>query len=206
MQRKTIPLWYYESLYDYPHTKGVRTFSRKELGDLLNDSGYKGLDWYYPLPDYKLPQQVISDDMLPDETDMIWNLFKKGSRNKNIISERRLARTLSKAGLLNEFANSFLVVAKQEELSESTKCVRFIGFNTDKKRKYRTNKKIIQKDNEKLFVLSPDYEEGIEFLHKISKREDLAKKYFSGHAEIVSGVLENDSLVYPYLSFPTMLD
>ena len=64
----------FESIHNYPHTNGVKTFSKRELSDLLNVSGFNDLEWYYSLPDYKLPQQIFSDDMLPRDPDLIWSL------------------------------------------------------------------------------------------------------------------------------------
>lgn len=194
----------FESIHNYPYTDGVRTFSKKELTDLLNISGFNSLEWYYPLPDYKLPQQIFSDDMLPRDPDLIWNLFPKGSRGKNMMSEKRLAKTLTDAGLFGEFANSFLVIARAEDIPRQSKCVCFIGANMERKSKYRINKKIYRNGRETRFIMSPNNDEGIEFLHEIVKRETLAKKYFGKEAEVVTAKLKDNSLVYPYISFPTM--
>jgi 2-polyprenyl-3-methyl-5-hydroxy-6-metoxy-1,4-benzoquinol methylase len=194
----------FESIHNYPYTDGVRTFSKKELKDILNISGFNGLEWYYPLPDYKLPQQIFSDVMLPSDPDLIWNLFPKGSRGKYMMSEKRLAKTFTDAGLFGEFANSFLVIARAEDIPRQSKCVRFIGANMERKNKYRINKKIYRSGRETQFIMSPDNDEGVEFLHKIVERETLAKSFFGQEAEVVSAELKNDSLIYPYISFPAM--
>ena len=194
----------FESIHNYPYTDGVRTFSKKELTNLLNISGFNGLEWYYPLPDYKLPQQIFSDDMLPHDPNLIWNLFPKGSHGKYMMSEKRLAKTFTDAGLFGEFANSFLVIANIEKKQKKAKCVQFIGANMDKKRKFRTYKKICQTDRNKTFIMSPDNNESVEFLHKIVEREILAKSFFGQNAEVVSAKLKDNNLVYPYIPFPTM--
>jgi len=194
----------FDSIYNYPLTNDVRTFSKKELSDILHKAGFQSLQWYYPLPDYKLSQQIYSDDTLPRDPDLIWNLFPKGSRGKNMISEKRLAKTLTDAGLFGEFANSFLVVANIENALKKSRCVQFIGANMDKKRKFRTNKKIYKSGRKKTFIMSPDNNESIEFLHKIVEREILAKSFFGQNAKVVSAELKGDSLIYPYISFPTM--
>ncbi|MBN2180478.1 MAG: class I SAM-dependent methyltransferase [Sedimentisphaerales bacterium] len=194
----------FESIYDYPHTNDVKTFSKRELSDLLHTVGFSSLQWYYPLPDYKLPQQVFSEDTLPCDPDLAWNLFPKGSRGKYMMSEKRLGKTLTKAGLFGEFANSFLIVANIENLPKESMCLQFIGANMHKKRKFRTNKKICWSGGEKTFVVSPDNDESIEFTHKIVEKESLAKSFFGQNAEVVSAELKNDSLIYPYISFPAM--
>ena len=196
----------FESIHNYPYTEGVRTFSKKELTDLLNASGFNSLEWHYPLPDYKLPQQIFSDDMLPRDPDMIWNLFPKGSRGKYMMSEKRLAKTLTDAGLFGEFANSFLVIARAKKIPRHSKCVCFISANMERKSKYRINRKIYKSGRKKQFIISPDNNEAIEFLHKIVKRETLAKKYFGKKAKVVTSRFKDNNLIYPYIPFPNMTD
>ncbi|MCK4818156.1 methyltransferase, partial [bacterium] len=191
----------FESIYGYPHGDSVRTFSKKELTELLCTAGFGALEWYYPLPDYKMPQQVLSDKITPTDTDSVWRLFpaKTGRhRRKEIISEKKLGRTITRAGLFGEFANSFLVIARTKDVRQEFQCLRFIGANVSRKSKFRTNKQICRNGREKLFVLSSDNDKGIEFLHKIAGREALASRYFGDKAEVVTGRMNGDSIVYPY--------
>jgi hypothetical protein len=197
----------FESIYGYPYSDEVCTFSKKELTDLLHGAGFMSLEWYYPLPDYKLPQQVISEEISLTDLDSIWRLFPAKTarqRHKGIMSEKRLGKTLSRAGLFGEFANSFLVIARTEDIRCEPQCVRFIGANMARKSELRTNKKIYQNGREKLFVMSADNDNSMKFLHEIVDREVLAKKYFGDDAEVVAGRLEGSSLIYPYMPFPTV--
>jgi SAM-dependent methyltransferase len=50
----------FDGLEDYKSVSSVRTFSKIEIKDLLNDAGYKEKEYYYPIPDYKLPNVVYS--------------------------------------------------------------------------------------------------------------------------------------------------
>lgn len=196
----------YESIYNYPYSDGVRTYSKKELSEVLNASGFNNSEWYYPWPDYKLPTQILSDDTLPDDVNLLWDLFPNGSRGKNLMSEKRLAKTLNTAGLLNEFANSFLVIAGTQEISSESKCVHFIGSSIKRRSHYRTNKKIYRNGNELQFIMSPDNEKAVEFVKHIAERELFAKNFFGKNAEVINGQLKGDSLVYPYISIPSITE
>jgi len=199
----------FDSIYDYPYGHGVHTFSKKELSDILYAAGFGSLDWYYPLPDYKMPQQVISEKVTPTDLDSIWRLFPAKTarhRRKEIISERRFGRTLTQAGLFGEFANSFLVIAKLKDTPGERRCLRFTGANMGRKRKFRTNKEVRQDGGEKLFILSPHNDESIEFVREIVEREALAKRFFGSEAEVVTGNLNGNSLIYPYLAFPSLAE
>jgi len=199
----------FDSIYDYPHHSDVRTFSKKELTEILHAAGFLSLEWYYPLPDYKMPQQVISEKIAPTDTDSIWQLFPAKTarqRRKEIMSEKRLGKTLTQAGLFGEFANSFLVIARTEKICRETRCVRFIGANMARKSEFRTNKQIYENSREKLFLLSADNDSSAKFLCEIVGREAIAKNYFGDNAEVVTGRLDGNSLIYPYMAFPTIVD
>jgi 2-polyprenyl-3-methyl-5-hydroxy-6-metoxy-1,4-benzoquinol methylase len=199
----------FESIYGYPHSRKVRTFSKKELAGLLNAVGFSALEWYYPLPDYKMPQEVISEEIAPADLDSIWRLFPARTgrrRRKEVLSEKRFGKTIAQAGLFGEFANSFLVIARGEDVRQEIRCLRFIGADVKRKSKFRTNKQICGNAREKLFILSSANDKDVEFLHEIANRETLAKAYFGNEAEVVIGRMDRSSLIYPYIPFPTMVE
>ena len=55
----------FEGLEGYPTTKGVKTFTKKELTEILEKAGNLKAQWYYPFPDYKLPMTIYSDRRIP---------------------------------------------------------------------------------------------------------------------------------------------
>ena len=201
----------FDSIYDYPHGHEVHTFSKKELSDLLYAAGFDALEWYYPLPDYKLPQAVISDKITVKQLDPIWRSFPAATgrrHRKEILSEKRFGRTLAQAGLFGEFANSFLVVAGRADarVHHDSGCLRFFGADMGRKRKFRTNKLICRNDRKTLFVLSPDNDDAADFVHQIAAKEALAKTYFCDRARVATGELSDNALVYAYLPFPSLAE
>jgi hypothetical protein len=156
-----------------------------------------------------MPQQIISENITPKDTDSIWRLFPAKTaayRYKEIMSEKMLGKTLTQAGLFGEFANSFLVVAQPGDVCLESRCLRFIGARMARKSELRTNKQICQNNGEKVFVLNADNVNSMAFLHKIVYRETLAKEFFSDNAEVVTGRMEGNSLIYPYVPFPTIVE
>ena len=105
----------YDGIHGYPVEGTAKTFSKSEINDLLNEMGFSNINYYYSFPDYKFATDVLSDN--GDERTLHlhnWiNVPFKSYNNPRISTfEERLAlKTLSDAGLLKEFANSFLVVA-----------------------------------------------------------------------------------------------
>lgn len=199
----------FDSIYGYPYPSKVKTFSKKELTDLLRGAGFCSLEWYYPLPDYKMPQEVISEEIALRDLDSVWRLFpaKTGRRRrKEIISETRLGKTIAQAGLFGEFANSFLVIARMRNIYQKFQCMRFIGANMARKSEFRTNKRICRNGQENLFILSSEDDKDVKFLHEIVGRETLAKEFFGSEAEVITGRLNSNNIIYPYIPFPTITE
>ena len=91
----------------YPENHSVRTFSKEELGELLKNSGFPFLHFYYPYPDYKFPTEIFTDESLytnsygrnyPVYTDKTVALF----------SESEGVKAFEKEKILDRFVNSFL--------------------------------------------------------------------------------------------------
>lgn len=107
----------YEGIHDYPDTGNkVTTYSRKELVELLKTAGFSSSYFYYPYPDYKLPLITYSDDYYPgnEGVKFPYGLLPAPGTDRHrelFLSEPMAMRSLEKAGLFREFANSFLVVA-----------------------------------------------------------------------------------------------
>ena len=56
----------FDSIEGYVKTDCIETFGKKEIKDLLEINGFSDIKFYYPYPDYKLPQEIFSDKYLPD--------------------------------------------------------------------------------------------------------------------------------------------
>lgn len=102
----------FDGITDYENYRGIRTFARKELGALLLDNGFSGLEWYYPYPDYKLPIDIFSDKALPtaNEIRQLENFTCDNDRIE-LFSETNALASVCDAGLFGELNNSFLVLA-----------------------------------------------------------------------------------------------
>lgn len=102
----------FDGLENYRGVNSVRTFSRKELEKLLKENGFSGTEFYYPVPDYKMPMTVYSDNYLPEMGDL---------RNITAVCDRERYELFDEELVYDEiceekefplFANSFLVIAE----------------------------------------------------------------------------------------------
>jgi len=94
----------------------VRTYSRLELASMLKAVGLAEHAWFYPFPDYKLPNVIVSDaGYALDDPDVVDAIVPQpctadASLPTLLCDARAAHRTMLRAGLGPEIANSFLVV------------------------------------------------------------------------------------------------
>ena len=102
----------FENIEGYVGKTEVRTFGRKELEEMLRSVGFNDLEFYYPMPDYKMPDMLFSDNHLPHLGDLSQRapnydqprhvLFREGLAMDNVI----------KNGVFGTMANSFLIFCR----------------------------------------------------------------------------------------------
>jgi SAM-dependent methyltransferase len=98
------------------HREKAKTFSKSELEKLLCDSGFGDLFFYYPMPDYKLPVLIYSDEYLPKAGDYVYVGMggNYATAGLNLFDDEKAFAGLYGSKEFTVFANSFLVEAKKE--------------------------------------------------------------------------------------------
>ena len=96
---------------------GIRTFGRHSLGTLLKDADLGAQEWFYPFPDYKLPDLIVADRALSeaklDVSGLVSQVLARDRYRPEtaVFSTALVWQTVSRNGLIGELANSFLVSA-----------------------------------------------------------------------------------------------
>ena len=124
----------FDGINDYPYynnpTRHPITFSKAELTKLLKKAGFNYIHFFYCFPDYKFAETIINDSdeiYKHDIYNWINTPFPQSDWNNKLklinkilnklghkINENFALKTLTKARLLGEFANSFLIVASMD--------------------------------------------------------------------------------------------
>jgi methylase of polypeptide subunit release factors len=104
---------YFEGIEDYTNTNGVKTFSKNELEEIIQRSGFENRKFYYPYPDYKLPTNIYSDSYLPKEGELNNNMRNFDKERMIIFDETRVYNMIIKEGLFPVYSNSYLVVLEK---------------------------------------------------------------------------------------------
>lgn len=130
----------YSGLNDYIDDKNkARTFTRPEIEELLNKAEFSDYRFYYPMPDYKLPEVIYSDERLPQPGEI--RNYKKDYNATHIYNfyDAAVCDQLCRDRMFAYFANSFLV-----ECGSITEKVVYARYNRIRKREYGISTTIIK--------------------------------------------------------------
>lgn len=105
----------FDGIEGYQRGTEARTFSRAELAEIIAFAGYRIEQFYYPMPDYKLPVQIFSDRALPSRGDLENHVPNYNAGQFKLFDEDAAFEGLIDLGIFPFFANSFFVDCRVEE-------------------------------------------------------------------------------------------
>lgn len=113
----------FDSLEGYPAGSPARTFSRRELSELLGSAGLAS-EVLQAFPDYKLPRALLRDRLAERSQPLLRGIPSFPSPDWTVpraalASEGALWETFADAGLAGEAGNSFVVMASKGEAAHT---------------------------------------------------------------------------------------
>lgn len=192
----------FDGINRYPRGTSGRSFSRREIADVVRAAGFGYHRFYYPLPDYKLPQLIYTDEYLPEKNlkERLIPYYRNSS--SLVASERELYDDIVANSVFPFFANSFLVECRMEEFKTCDKIasdILYAAVSSDRgeARSYATvihGNGIVRK--------TPLHEEGRSNARKLYRNlQDLQNH---GIPVVEHRLLKGDVLEMPYISWPTL--
>lgn len=107
----------YDGINGYENKKGIRTFGKEVLKEMLNKAGFKYTKFYYPMPDYKLPNIIFSDEYKPSKKTLENYLPYLSNENSSVkFDEKKSYEDIIENGKFDFFANSFFVETSKKEI------------------------------------------------------------------------------------------
>ena len=126
----------FDGITGYENKKGIRTFGKKELTRILNDNGFKFTKFYYPLPDYKLPTKIFSDEYLPTNEEIdSYNPYVAMDNFGVLFNEKETYKELLKNDMFQDMANSFFIEASSVEITTK------VNLEEENKKLYKIDEK-----------------------------------------------------------------
>ncbi len=107
----------FDGVVGYRSGPSPRTFSLGVLKGFFKEAGFEHFEDYFPFPDYKIPNVILSGRVI-DEFPLFSAQLSTAQESEDyskerleLFSEPLTAVEISKAGLLKEMSNSFLIVS-----------------------------------------------------------------------------------------------
>lgn len=105
----------YDGITGYENNKKVQTFGKEEIKEILSKADLKFTEFYYPLPDYKLPEVIFSDKYLPTEENLKYRpYYYEGTEIE--FDEIKAYKEVIKNNMFGFFANSFFIECSKQEI------------------------------------------------------------------------------------------
>jgi len=193
---------FYDGIENYVNGGQVRTFSKKALEELFKKVNITDYNFYYPYPDYKLPNTIFSDKRLPKGGELRDNIRNFDQDRLLLFNETNAYDSLIEDGYFPDFSNSFEVIigplinvvyARYSMERDDELCI----------------KTVIDKDNiVKKVVKSAVYESGKEHIADINKAFIELNNRYSESDLNINRILkydeENSSIEFEYIEGSTL--
>ncbi len=191
---------YFSGICGYPMKNATKTFSKKEMLNMLEKVGFEKTDVHHLYPDYKLTRAVLTDAFVeeyPQTTaDIIGEYVSNdnGQKYEHIFPEPLAALGLVNTGLLGEFSNSYLFLAQTKKDSEIVKTFRKKELNNKVAFLYTDNR---QEQVTTSFIKENNEIEVVKYFNSDINEENIISKEMLIQGDKVSTMLMN----YAYYNY-----
>ena len=215
---------YFDGIMGYTLDDDVRTFSKNQLTNLLSECGLNS-KFYYPYPDYKLPETIYSDDKLPGIGELDNNIRNFDSDRVVLFDEKRAFDSLIEEGVFPQYSNSFIVIAtKNDEYVSFDEVPIYAKYSDQRIEQLRISTSIIKdaEGNKKVYKTAltaaankhirkiADSYEVVRKMYSGTRLEPNIGKFIEGHepAPLIAGLASKarDSVEFEYLKGVTLED
>ncbi|MCR4792751.1 MAG: class I SAM-dependent methyltransferase [Lachnospiraceae bacterium] len=158
----------FDGIEGYHGVERVRTFSGYALTGMLKKAGFSCVEFRYPVPDYKLPLEIYSDDRLPSPGEITHRSPNFDRERMDSFDEVKVTDQVCADGLFPDFSNSFLITAHNGGQKPENGCL-YAKFNTLRAPEYRVDTRIVLEDGRLYAVKSPSCLEAESHIDEIEK-------------------------------------
>lgn len=179
-----------DGIENYVNVDRVRTFSRGTLLQMLSKAGFASTSVYYPMADYKLPDELYSDAHLPGFGSIRRPCVAYDRGRYELFDERLAFDGLCEDGLFPEHANSFLMISKLEDSEVREGQAEYVKYTRMRAPKYQVCTKIYGDH----VVRMPLSAEGNEHIQSLVRKEELLRNSRIRPAKVQLKTLEHGIL------------
>lgn len=194
----------FAGMEDYRYISKIRTFSKPELIVMLRNCGIEEFRFYYPTPDYKLPDTIYSDECMPGKGDVrFWGTNYDTTRIA-LYNDAIMTDQVCQDEMFDYFSNSFLIVANEKKQE-----VIYAHYTNQREKEYQTVTTIHNglkgKSVQKKYLCHS--ERKYDIFATMGKSYAVLQEEFKNIIYLpieLNNIQNKESIVYPYLSGETI--
>lgn len=190
---------WFDGIEDYRKHDWIRTFSKAEMTALLESCGYVQNEYYYPVPDYKMPKAVYSDAYLPGMGDLRGMDIAFDRPRYKLFEDDVVFDSICKEGKFPEYSNSFLIVAGlKEEEQRPEKKVLFSKYNRARKPEFRLATTILEENGKRYVEKKALGEDASAHIQELKNRSEAQMAGMNG-IQVLIPEIEGAVARYPFI-------
>lgn len=185
----------FDGIHNYADKGGAKTFTKGELSKLFSQAGLTKYKFFYPLPDYKLPYAILSDEYEPNVgAFQNYDVAFDGVRYE-FFDESVVWDTLYADHMGGYFANSLFV---EVGCSEKFSNIIYARYSWDRDKKYMTKTFLVNDQGQKHVLKLNLMPEGQEYLEAFFEKYDLISDIYEDMT-VVSPERLPEGVRFPYI-------
>ena len=177
----------YASIEGYPKGGSARTFTRPGLIKIFENCKVKDFHFYYPYPDYKLPNTIYSDKRLPVKGELTDNLRNLDRNRMMTFNENLVFDSIVEDNEFALFSNSYLVVLGEDISTE------YVKYSNERKPEYALKTEILRDKGVLKVVKSALYPEGEMHIKKMQDSYEKLQKRYEGSGLKINRVVYDEN-------------
>ena len=193
---------FFDGIENYKIGSHVRTFSKKGLENIFKKVDITDYHFYYPYPDYKLPNTIYSDKRLPFAGELKDNIRNFDQDRLLLFDETKAYDSLLEDGMFADFSNSFLTILGPDVNVLYTK------YSTERDDKYCIRTRIFEENGIKKVEKSAVCKAGANHISDIKKAAIKLKERYDTSDLKINNILDFNEdegrIVFEYIEGKTL--
>lgn len=196
---------YFAGIENFRNNEASRSFSGPGFQAMLSKAGFLNSRFYYPVPDYRLPVCIYSQDYLPHKGEIGNVSVAYDWERYQMFDEEAAYDALCEAGQFPFFANSFLAVCRAGEEQKEEQQVLYAKYNRTRRDEFQIKTAIYRQsgntyvDKAALMLTGRAHIES--FVDKYEKIRDM-----NPGIRVLKPEVKKNGMTYPFLRGESMAE
>ena len=175
---------FFDGIENYKKGGQVRTFSRAGLERIFAEAGVKEYHFYYPYPDYKLPNTIFSDKRLPLFGELRDNIRNFDQDRVILFDETNGFDGMISEGIFPIFSNSYEVIIGPDVEVDYAK------YSVDRNDEFCVSTSVVNENGVKKVVKKAENIKAFEHISNMYKAYDVLSERFRESELEINKVLD----------------